>query len=323
MSIDSITIETIFEAEKLLGVAYTEAERALMLENLAGQIDLARRQRGLALPIALAPASLFDPRLPTTIMPAPGPFRPSDAPVPPLPDDDADIALAPLTALSGWIRTRAIRSARLTEIYLERIARMGPILECIAVATPELARDQARRADARLAAGDYLGPLHGIPWGCKDIVDTAGIVTGWGAEPYRGRVPTSDAAVVRKLEAAGAVMVAKTTVGALASARPPSSPRSIISSSTGSAVSSCRRWTKRSVTSMRSSGRRSSGRCSSSQISPVIPASSCGRVSANRKRAARCRWRRDESIKAARQRALSTASRMESACGGVCSMKAR
>jgi len=168
------------------------------------------------LPLALAPAGLFDPRLPTTIMPEPGRFHPSNGPVPPPPEDDADIALAPLTALADWIRTRAISSARLTEIYLERIARIGPMLECIAVATPELARDQARRADERLASGDYLGPLHGIPWGCKDIIDTAGIVTGWGAEPYRDRVPTADAAVVRKLEAAGAVMVAKTTVGALA-----------------------------------------------------------------------------------------------------------
>src|SRR5580658_1628156 len=103
VSTDSITIETILEAEKLLGVTYSEAERALMLENLAGQIDLAKRRRGFALPQALAPASLFDPRLPTTIMPEPGRFHPSDAPVPPLPDDDADIALAPLTALVGWI----------------------------------------------------------------------------------------------------------------------------------------------------------------------------------------------------------------------------
>jgi Asp-tRNA(Asn)/Glu-tRNA(Gln) amidotransferase A subunit family amidase len=216
VSTDSITIETILEAEKLLGVTYSETERALMLDNLAGQIDLAKRRRGFALPLALAPAGLFDPRLPTTIMPEPGRFHPSNGPVPPPPDDDADIALAPLTALADWIRTRAISSARLTEIYLERIARIGPMLECIAVATPELARDQARRADERLASGDYLGPLHGIPWGCKDIIDTAGIVTGWGAEPYRDRVPTADAAVVRKLEAAGAVMVAKTTVGALA-----------------------------------------------------------------------------------------------------------
>jgi Asp-tRNA(Asn)/Glu-tRNA(Gln) amidotransferase A subunit family amidase len=216
VSNDSITIETIFEAEKLLGVAYSDAERVLMLENLAGQIDLAKRRRGFALPLALAPATLFDPRLPTSVMPESGPFRLSEAPIPPLPDDDADIALAPVTALSGWIRTRAISSARLAAIYLERIVRIGPVLECIAAATPELAREQARRADARLASGDYLGPLHGIPWGCKDIIDTAGFVTGWGAEPYRDRVPAADAAVVRKLEAAGAVIVAKTTFGALA-----------------------------------------------------------------------------------------------------------
>ena len=216
VSVKSITIESISEAEKLLGVSYTDAERALMLDNIAAQIDLAVRRRSIALPLTLAPATLFDPRLPTTAMPAPGRFQASETPVAALPDDDADIALAPLTALAGWIRAGAITSARLTEIYLERIARIGPKLECIAVATPELAREQARRADALLAAGTYLGPLHGIPWGCKDIIDTAGIVTGWGAEPYRDRVPDADAAVVRKLAAAGAVMIAKTTVGAIA-----------------------------------------------------------------------------------------------------------
>ena len=84
------------------------------------------------------------------------------------------------------------------------------------MATPELAREQAKRADRLLAEGIYLGPLHGIPWGAKDLLDTAGIATGWGAEPYRGRVPTSDATVVRKLAEAGAVLVAKTTLGALA-----------------------------------------------------------------------------------------------------------
>jgi Asp-tRNA(Asn)/Glu-tRNA(Gln) amidotransferase A subunit family amidase len=104
----------------------------------------------------------------------------------------------------------------LTEIYLERIARLGEKLKCIAVATPELAREQARRADRILADGIYLGPLHGIPWGAKDLLDTAGIATGWGAEPYRGRIPERDAAVVKKITEAGAVLIAKTTLGALA-----------------------------------------------------------------------------------------------------------
>jgi Asp-tRNA(Asn)/Glu-tRNA(Gln) amidotransferase A subunit family amidase len=211
-----ITVQSILEAEKLLGVDYSDAERALMVDNLTAQVELAVKRRATKLPLALAPATLFDPRLLGFVMPADYGFEPSRAPIPPLPGNDEDIAFAPVTTLAAWIRTGAITASRLTEIYLDRIARIGPKLECIAAATPELAREQARRADAMRAAGTYLGPLHGIPWGCKDILDTAGVVTGWGAEPFRGRVPEKDAAVVRKLAAAGAVMVAKTTVGALA-----------------------------------------------------------------------------------------------------------
>jgi Asp-tRNA(Asn)/Glu-tRNA(Gln) amidotransferase A subunit family amidase len=213
---NSITVQSISEAEKLLGLAYTEAERALMLDNLAAQIDLAVKRRKTVLPQALAPATLFDPRLPGWTPPEVGRFRASELPVPPLPSNDEDIAFASVSTLGAWIRTRAIAAVRLVEIYLERIERIGPRLECIAVATPELALEQARRVDALLDRDIYLGPLHGIPWGCKDIFDTAGITTAWGAEPYRDRVPQGDAAVVRKLAEAGAVLIAKTTVGAIA-----------------------------------------------------------------------------------------------------------
>ena len=212
----TITVQTILEAEKLLGLGYSDAERALMCDNLAAQVELAVKRRATRLPLTLPPATLFDPRLPGFTMPADRGFRPSDAPAPPLPEGDEDIAFASVATLGAWIRSRAISAARLTEIYLDRIARLSPQLECIALSTPEFARAQAKRADDLMAAGTYLGPLHGIPWGCKDILDTAGIVTGWGAEPYRGRVPDKDAAVVQTLAAAGAVMVAKTTVGALA-----------------------------------------------------------------------------------------------------------
>ena len=187
-----------------------------MLDNLSGQIALAAKRRAFDLPQDLPPATLFDPRLPGWQNPPTPTFRPSMVTPPPLPDRVEDIAFAPVTVLASWIRSRAITSARLTEIYLERIAQLGPKLECIATATPEIARAQAARADALIAGGTYLGPLHGIPWGCKDILDTAGVVTGWGAEPWRDRVPSRDATVVRKLADAGAVMVAKTTVGALA-----------------------------------------------------------------------------------------------------------
>lgn len=203
-------------AEQLAGVAYSDAERALMLDNIAAQVALSVRRRAVALPRELAPATRFDPRLPGWTPPRPEPFRPVLEPAGALPGNDDDIAFAPVTRLAGWVRAGALSSERLTGIYLDRIARFGRALECVATVTAERARAQARAADALLASGTYLGPLHGIPWGCKDILDTAGIVTAWGAEPWADRVPGTDAAVVRRLAAAGAVLVAKTTVGALA-----------------------------------------------------------------------------------------------------------
>ena len=212
----AISEATIAEAERLLGVDYSSAERLLMADNIAGQIELARKRRAVKLPATLAPATRFDPRLPGWRACDAGSFRPSDGPALPLPERDEGIAFAPVTQLARWIRGGALTSQRLTEIYLARIERFAPKLKCIALATPDLAREQAKRADRLLAGGVYLGPLHGIPWGAKDLLDTSGITTGWGAEPYRNRIPEGDATVVRRLAEAGAVLVAKTTLGALA-----------------------------------------------------------------------------------------------------------
>jgi Asp-tRNA(Asn)/Glu-tRNA(Gln) amidotransferase A subunit family amidase len=211
-----ITAATIAAAESLAGVAYTEAERALMLDNIAAQIDLARQRRAVALPETMAPATRFDPRLPGFTLPPPRPFRIPEEAAPDLPASEADIAYAPISTLARWIRDRRISPTRLTRLYLDRIARIAPRLECFATVTAELALRQARRADRLLAEGTWLGPLHGIPWGCKDIIDTASITTGWGAEPWRNRVPAEDATVVARLAAAGAVLLGKLTVGALA-----------------------------------------------------------------------------------------------------------
>ncbi len=216
MTDTAITAEIIAAAERLAGVAYTEAERAQMLDNIAAQLDLAQQRRRVALPAALAPATKFDPRLPGFIMPPAAPFRPEMAEAPPLPEDEADIAFAPVAVLARWVRAGVLSSTRLTRIYLDRIERLAPKLECFAVVTADLALAQAAQADKLLADGTYLGPLHGIPWGCKDILDTAGITTGWGAEPWRNRVPDTDATVVKLLAAAGAVLLGKLTVGALA-----------------------------------------------------------------------------------------------------------
>ena len=216
MSEPVIDAATIAAAERLAGVAYTDAERAQMLESIAAQIQLAQRRRAVTLPVALPPATRFDPRLPGFTMPADTAFRPSAAAAPPLPDDEADIAFAPVATLGRWLRGGGLSSVRLTQIYLDRIARIAPALECVATLTPELALRQAGQADRLLAAGTDLGPLHGIPWGCKDILDTAGIVTGWGGEPWRDRIPDADATVVRLLAQAGAVLLGKLTVGAIA-----------------------------------------------------------------------------------------------------------
>jgi hypothetical protein len=211
-----ITVADIEAAERLVGIAYTPSERSQMVGNLAGQIDSARKRRAVPLANSMPMASRFDPRLPSFRMPAAGPLRFGAPASEPLPQDDSDIAFAPVGQLSAWIVSGALTSRRLTEIYLARIEELGPKLECFATITPRVALAEADAADAKLRAGINLGPLHGIPYGLKDLFDTKGIVTGWGAEPFRDRVPDADASVVRKLRAAGAVLLGKTAVGALA-----------------------------------------------------------------------------------------------------------
>jgi len=212
LAIDDATLDA---AERLFGVRYTGAERAQMRDNLAGQVELAVRRRAVRLPNALPPATLFDPRLSGFAMPAQSALNiPRAAPA--LPEADEDIAFAPVRHLSAWIAGGQLSSVRLTRLYLDRIRRHDPALFSFATVTDAVALAQAAHADALLAAGTWLGPLHGIPYGAKDILDTAGIVTGWGAEPFAGRVPETDAEVVRRLAAAGAVLLGKTSVGALA-----------------------------------------------------------------------------------------------------------
>jgi Asp-tRNA(Asn)/Glu-tRNA(Gln) amidotransferase A subunit family amidase len=133
-----------------------------------------------------------------------------------LPARDEDIAFASLTQLSRWIEQRKLTSDRLTRIYLKRLEEFDPKLHCVITLTRELALAQAKRADEEIAAGKYRGPLHGIPWGGKDLLDTTGIRTTYGAEPFRNRVPANDAVVVKRLHEAGAVLVAKLSLGALA-----------------------------------------------------------------------------------------------------------
>jgi Asp-tRNA(Asn)/Glu-tRNA(Gln) amidotransferase A subunit family amidase len=211
-----VSIADIESAERLVGVAYTPAEREQMVGNLEGQIAAAVARRKLRFDNSTPPASRFDPRLPNFRMPGPSSPRFSRIPVRPLPDDEAAIAFASIGELAAWISAGALTSRRLTKIYLARIHTIGPKLECFATLTAERALAEADAADALLRGGVNLGPLHGIPYGLKDLFDTKGIRTGWGAEPYRDRVPARDATIVGKLRAAGAVLLGKTTLGALA-----------------------------------------------------------------------------------------------------------
>ena len=173
--------------------------------------------RRIALEPSLAPASRWNPMLPgLKIGPDRDRFIRSKTDPVSLPDNDADIAFASVTQLSRWIEQRKLTSERLTSIYLKRIEQFDPKLRCIITLTRDLALAQANKADEEIAAGKYRGPLHGIPWGGKDLLDTADIPTTYGAEPFRDRVPTEDAAVVKRLHDAGAVLVAKLSLGALA-----------------------------------------------------------------------------------------------------------
>ena len=212
---------TVAEAEKLVRVTLTEKDRAQAAGNwreaMAGTMERRTGPKKVALEASLAPASRWDPVLPgLTAGPARDRFLRGKADPGPVPKRDDDIAFAPVAALSRWIESKALSSERLTRIYLERLRRFDPKLRCVITLTPDLALEQARRADAEIAAGKYRGPLHGIPWGVKDLLDTRGIRTTWGAEPFRDRVPDRDAVVVERLHRAGAVLLAKLSLGALA-----------------------------------------------------------------------------------------------------------
>jgi Asp-tRNA(Asn)/Glu-tRNA(Gln) amidotransferase A subunit family amidase len=216
-----VSATTFAEAEKLVQFEMTAGERAVAAgswrKTMAAVYERRTGPRKLALEATLAPATQWDPVLPGQKA---GPERdrfvrsPKDAV--PVPARDEDIAFAPVTQLSRWIEARKLTSERLTNIYLKRLEEFDPKLHCVITLTRDLALKQARQADQEIAAGKYRGPLHGIPWGGKDLLDTAGIPTTYGAEPFRNRVPTEDAAVVKRLHAAGAVLVAKLSLGALA-----------------------------------------------------------------------------------------------------------
>lgn len=216
---------TFAEAEKLVQVEMTAADRATAASNWRMQIaplyEFRTGPRKFRPEATLAPATQWtpsligDPHAKHSVHEAGSFIRSANTGVP-LPANEADIAFAPVTQLSRWIESRQITSERLTQIYLTRLERFDPRLHCVITLTRDHALAQARQADAEIAAGHYRGPLHGIPWGAKDLLDTASIPTTYGAEPFRNRIPATDSAVVARLNAAGAVLVAKLSLGALA-----------------------------------------------------------------------------------------------------------
>jgi Asp-tRNA(Asn)/Glu-tRNA(Gln) amidotransferase A subunit family amidase len=214
-----VSTTTFVEAEKLVQFPLSPSERETAAGNWRSSMAplYERRVGPRKFSPSVAPASRWDP---SSITQQAGPGRDHFNRSPnarlALPANDEDIAFAPLSLLSRWIETRQLTSQRLTRLYLDRLKRFDPKLHCVITLTSDLAMSQAEQADREIAAGHYRGPLHGIPWGGKDLLDTAGIPTTYGAEPYRNRVPTQDAAVVKRLHDAGAVLVAKLSLGALA-----------------------------------------------------------------------------------------------------------
>jgi Asp-tRNA(Asn)/Glu-tRNA(Gln) amidotransferase A subunit family amidase len=216
-----VSPETFVEAEKLVQIEMPPAHIKQAADSWPYTVaNVYERRTGphkLAIESNIAPWSRYICVLPgTQAGPAQDRFVRSNADPGALPTKESDIAFAPVNQLSRWIEQRKITSQQLTEIYLARLDRFNRTLRCAITITGEHARAQAKRADQEIGAGNYRGPLHGIPFGVKDLLDTAGIPTTWGAEPYRDRVPKEDSAVVRRLNNAGAVLVAKLSLGALA-----------------------------------------------------------------------------------------------------------
>jgi Asp-tRNA(Asn)/Glu-tRNA(Gln) amidotransferase A subunit family amidase len=216
-----VSTTTFAEAEKLVQFPLRDDERAMAAatwrRTLASVYERRVGPRKLALESTLAPATHWDPLIAGVKVAARRDrFVRSEADGASLPAKDEDVAFATVTQLSRWIENKQITSERLTNIYLQRLEKFNPKLRCAITITHEHAVQQAKQADVEIAQGKYRGPLHGIPFGVKDLLDTAGIPTTYGAEPYRNRVPAEDSVVVKRLYAAGAVLVAKLSLGALA-----------------------------------------------------------------------------------------------------------
>jgi Asp-tRNA(Asn)/Glu-tRNA(Gln) amidotransferase A subunit family amidase len=214
----AITPELLTAACKVAGLEVDEAQRKLMLKTFNDQLAGAQVIRAMALPNAVAPAFSFDPVLPgvTEWDTAKRPIKVSAAKPPAMGKDLEALAFASVRDLAELVRTRKVSSVALTELSLARLERLDAKLRCVITLTKDRALAQAREADREIAAGKYRGFLHGIPWGAKDLLAVKGSPTTWGAGGFEQQRFDEDATVVQRLDAAGAVLVAKLTLGALA-----------------------------------------------------------------------------------------------------------
>lgn len=213
----AITRADIRGAAAMFGLDFSETKIEMLRSGLSDQRENYEVMRRFPLSNGVLPALAFHP-LPVGFQfeTQRRKFRASPLPKRKLPARLDELAFYSIGELAALIKSRQITSEKLTRFYLERLKRIGPKLECVVTLTEELALEQARRADREIAAGKYRGPLHGIPYGAKDLLAVKGIPTTWGAAPYTNQVFDFDATVIKRLEEAGAVLVAKTTLGELA-----------------------------------------------------------------------------------------------------------
>jgi len=215
-----ITRETLEAAQTIIGLQFTDAETDLAVPAVAENLERFTRLRQVTVPLDTEPAFAFHPaarsRRPHGRATPNAPLRVAHRAPARVPADPDQLAFEPVTVLAELLRRRAVTSSDLTRLYLTRLKKYGDPLRCVITLTEELALEQAARADRELARGRYRGPLHGIPWGAKDLFATRGIRTTWGARPFEHQMIDIDATVVERLRNAGAVLVAKLSMGALA-----------------------------------------------------------------------------------------------------------
>jgi len=212
-----ITEEIVAGAEKLAGLDYTDKERKLMLKGLSENLESFQNLRAIDFDNSVAPALVFDPVLPgMEFSSKPVAVRRSSRAARQVPSDLEQVAFWPVTDISQLIEGRKVSVTELTKMYLQRLKRYDKELKCVVTLTEELALKQAARADKEIMAGRYRGSLHGIPWGAKDLLAAEGYKTTWGAMPYKNQLLDYNATVVQRLEEAGAILIAKLTLGALA-----------------------------------------------------------------------------------------------------------